>query len=291
MPAVLIEPAPPITTTTSTEALAIRSETIEAAYDAWDEVRAELLSVNAAFDAERRRLDEQGALLIGAVRSAIAPASGPEALLKRNELAALAEQAKANLESARTDLEERATLALAALRAAEKEIVAAVRARVVRQLSLSPPKLELMVRVLPQERRILHLRRLEPDDAVTFLFAVSGRVPSRYEALFDDSTDDPLLAPPCLYPDEGVTDVRPKAEALVRLLDTRAEVWPVKGMVPSIANGSMVRWLSRGAVLEAECAEGESFRNQLTVEEAERLTGALLALKLEGKAEFELVRG
>jgi hypothetical protein len=52
-----------------------------------------------------------------------------------------------------------------------------------------------------------------------------------------------------------------------------------------------VRWLERGAVLEAEVADGDGFRNQLTTKEAEQLTGALLSLKLEGKVELELVRG
>jgi hypothetical protein len=51
-----------------------------------------------------------------------------------------------------------------------------------------------------------------------------------------------------------------------------------------------MRWVARGVVLEAEVQDGEVFRNQLTRDEAERITGLLLANKLAGKLELELVR-
>jgi hypothetical protein len=83
---------------------------------------------------------------------------------------------------------------------------------------------------------------------------------------------------------------------LEKILTARAEVWPIKAMIPlwvQSGDGSQVlcRWLERGAVMEAEVADGEAFRNLLTRDEAERITGALLALKLDGKLDLELVRG
>jgi hypothetical protein len=148
-----------------------------------------------------------------------------------------------------------------------------------------------MVRTLPGDRRILHLRRPSPDDAVLLLFAMTGRCPTRYGFLFDDSTDDVLLAPPALYAEEGVVHVRPRPAELVAELEPRAAFWPVKGALLVVRPGLTVRWLSRGAVLEAEVADGDAFRNLLSREEAEQITGVLLSLKLAGALGLELVRG
>lgn len=69
------------------------------------------------------------------------------------------------------------------------------------------------------------------------------------------------------------------------------EVWPVKGMLPmALPDETWLRWISRGAVLEAEVQDGDGFRNVLTHTEAERITGLLLSHKLAGKLELELVR-
>lgn len=287
----LIERAPSVTTTSPGASLSTRSETIEAAYDAWDELRAEVASVGAVFAAERTRLDEQGALLIGAVQTAIAPSSSPSGLVHRTELSALAEEARVSLEAARADLEERFSEAMRALHDAIDQVIAEVHLRVARQLEHAPPKLELMVRGLPQGKRILHVRRLQPDEAPMLLLAVSGRVPTRYGFLFDDSTDEANLPPPTLYAEEGITDVRPKAPQLAERLEGLTRVWPVKAMIPMMLPFGFARWLERGAVMEAEIAEGDGFRNVLTVAEAEQLTGALLTLKLEKKIGLELVRG
>ena len=57
-----------------------------------------------------------------------------------------------------------------------------------------------------------------------------------------------------------------------------------------LPDGRWVRWVSRGAVLEAELLDGEAGRNVLSAEEAEQITGALLALQLSGKLVLQLVR-
>ncbi|MBL8922453.1 MAG: hypothetical protein JNJ54_26620 [Myxococcaceae bacterium] len=291
-PRALIEPPPPLTGGAARSALVTRPETIEAAYEAWDELRDELAALRASFSAERARLAQQGQLLLGAVATVtpMGDARG-EALTKRSELEALAAEARRGLEAAQHELEARARAAEAALHDAILAVVNELRARVTRQAARSKPVLELMVRVLPQERRILHLRRPSPDDAIVLVFAVSGRVPTRYGALFDDSTDDALLVPPVLYRDEGISEVRPKPAQLEAALRERPALWPIKAMVPMLLPTGFVRWLARGAVLEAELADGEGFRNLLTHAEAEQVTGALLALKLAGRIELELVRG
>ena len=66
---------------------------------------------------------------------------------------------------------------------------------------------------------------------------------------------------------------------------------PVKGMIPlALPDGGWMRWVSRGAVLEAELLDGAAFRNVLSAAEAERVTGLLLAHRLAGRIELELVR-
>lgn len=286
----LIEPPAAITIGDAASALATRPETIEAAYDAWDELRAEAATLKASFAAEHERLDQQGALLLGAVREATPEGTG-SSLVRRTGMQALGADAKRSLDVARADLERRAADAQAAIAAAIDHVVGELRARVKRQAAQARPLVELMVRVLPGDKRILHVRRPSPDAAVTLLFATSGRVPTRYGYLFDDSTDEALLAPPVLYPDAVVTECRPRPGPLEALLSSRPDTWPVKGMVPMLLPFGLVRWLERGAVMEAEVADGDGFRNMLTVHEAEQLTGALLALKLDGRIELELVRG
>ncbi|MCA2977897.1 MAG: hypothetical protein INH41_15245 [Myxococcaceae bacterium] len=289
----LIEPPVLAPLPSAAAALAMRPETIEAAYEAWDALREERAVARSALGAERARLEEQGALLLGAVKAAAAPpnAPGSAALVKTSELERLAEDAHRSWEVSRAALEGRACEAEAGFAAALAEVTAEVVRRVRAQAALAPPRAGLMVRILPNERRILHLRRPSPDEAVLLLQAMSGRAPTRYGFLFDDSTDDALLAPPTLYPDEGVTRPRPRPAELMAELGPRATFWPVKGMLFLALPGLTMRWLSRGAVLEAEVADGEGFRNLLTRDEAEQITGALLSLKLAGALELELVRG
>jgi hypothetical protein len=51
------------------------------------------------------------------------------------------------------------------------------------------------------------------------------------------------------------------------------------------------RLRQRGAVIEVEVADGDAFRNVLTATEAERLAGALLRLKIDGRIQLELKGG
>ena len=261
----LIEPPAAITVGDAASALATRPETIEAAYDAWDELRAEAATLKASFAAEHQRLDQQGELLLGAVREATPEGTG-SSLVRRSGMQTLGDDARRSLDSARADLERRAAQAQTAIAAAIEHVVAELRSRVKRQAAQAKPLVELMVRVLPGDKRILHVRRPSPDSAVTLLFATSGRVPTRYGYLFDDSTDEALLAPPVLYPDDAVTDRRPKPAQLASLLSSRPDAWPVKGMVPMLLPSGLVRWLERGAVMEAEVADGDGFRNMLTID-------------------------
>jgi hypothetical protein len=264
-------------------------ETLEVAYAAWAELQDAHRAARKRWAEERVRLSEQGGLLLGAVKAAAASPTTTEAgLAKTTALDGFLVEAKQKLAAAQAQLEERAQAAERAFTNEIQKVRDELRARIVRQSATIHPVFKLAIRVLAGERRILHAHRLGADESVIALFALTARIPSRYGFLFDDSTDDALLAPPTLYPDEGVTDVR---GPLSSTLASRPEVWPVKGILPmTLPDGSWLRWISRGAVLEAEVQDGEGFRNLLTHEEAERVTGLLLSHKLAGRLELELVR-
>ena len=268
-------------------------ETLEVAYAAWLELQQAHRAAKKRWEGERQRLRDQGSLILGAVKaaSASAPAGEGEGLQKTSALDAFVNEAKEKLESALRQLEERSAAAESIFATELKKVREELRARVARQAAKVKPVFQLVIRVLGGDRRILHARRLGGDESVIALFALTGRIPSRYEFLYDDSTDDVMAAPPLLYADEGVTEIRPSASTLASELSARSEVWPVKGLLPvTLPDGTWVRWISRGPVLEAEVREGDGFRNVLTSDEAERITGLLLANKLSGKLELELVR-
>ncbi|MDP1824820.1 MAG: hypothetical protein Q8L48_16310 [Archangium sp.] len=267
-------------------------ETLEVAYAAWAELQEAHRTARRRWAEERQRLTEQGALLLGAVKAAGGTPNTTEAgLAKTTALDGFLVDAKQKLEGAQAQLAERASSAEKAFQAELGKLREELKARIARQSAAIHPVFKLMIRVLAGERRILHAHRLGADESVIALWVLTGRIPSRYDYLFDDSTDDALMAPPMLYADEGVTELRPSALTLGRTLTPLKDVWPVKGMIPlTLPDGTWLRWISRGAVLEAEVQDGEGFRNLLTHEEAERVTGLLLSHKLAGKLELELVR-
>ena len=271
-----------------------RLETIDSAYEAWAQLLIDRRARVAHFAAEYRRIDDQGSLVLGAVRTASSVAhtavlEGPESGLEL-----FLTDSRAKLEALRgalvaTEAAERASFDQAVI-----EISRALHTRVAQRAKVLKPVLRVMVRAMPDGQRILHAERVSIDDSIALFFVLTGgRIPSRYEYLFDDSTDDPTAVPPWAYPDEGVVDTRPQPAALASLLELRPEVWPVKGMIPLWLPGErrMARWLQRGAVMEAEVADGAGFRNLLGADEAERLLGLMLSLKMAGTLELELSQG
>lgn len=283
-------------------------ETIESAYEAWDELRTARARARQRFADERRRLDEEGELLLGAVRTVTEggvpppPASAP----RPDELVASADaagldrflaEARARLDATRRALASEEAAAEAAYREAAAELRATVRQRVEARAQFSPPRVRLLPRSVGAEQRILHLERPVGEDAAVLAWILTGRLLSRLGAAFDDAVDDVFTGPTALYPDEGLggDDLCPSPMRLHLLLDAQPEVWPLKGYLlqplPDAHGGArFVRWLTRGPVLEAELEDGQGFRNVLSREEAERVTGALLTLKLAGKIELELGR-
>ncbi len=279
-----------------TSELAVRSETLEAAYEAWQELREHHRAALTRLGEERRKLQEQGEFVLGAVRAA-RDASGPQGTGNGHAIVAAGSplddylnESSRKLEQAKRELEAAAEASAAKWEEQFAKIRGEVRARVQRQLQLVKPRLSLRVRALAGDKRILHVDRPGPDEAVLLCFLFTGRLPSRYGYLFDDSTDDLRESPPTLYAEEGVlpAHVRPDAHALEQLLDSKTEVLPLKGMLP-MRLPTLLRLIERGPVMEAELADGVGFRNVLARDEAERIAGHLLKMKLEGWIQLELL--
>lgn len=265
--------------------------TLEAAYVAWGQVRALRAAAGKAAGEERRRLDEQGALLLGALKRTQATTGqgvSSEAIVK------LGDDAGAKLAQARAALEQATRDEAAQVDSAEAAAKQAVRERIQALLAVAPPPLRVSV-MTAGAKKVLQAQRPGADEAVLLVQVLCGRAPTRYDALFDDSTDDVLLPPTTLYSDGGVAgDLRPGPAALQAALAPLPEFWPVKAqlpMLPAKADDRFFRWAARGVVLEAEIADGAGFRNLLSADEAEELLAVLLTLRLQGKLGFELSAG
>jgi hypothetical protein len=272
-------------------------ETLEAAYEAWLELKLEHGAARLRFQQEQERLTQQGAFLVGAVRAAGEEASGSPGLVKAgaSPLDGFLREAEEKVGRAREALARQEEATEAAFREALAEVRATIQDRVRRYLEGTRPKLELVLHRVGATRTILHARRVAEDDAVLLCYLLTGRIPTRYGFLFDDSTEDVSLPPPPLYAEEGVAqaEVRPDAKQLEARLREPGEVLPLKGFLPVFVprpggGEDFFRLLQRGPVMEAEVAEGGAFRHILAREEAERFAGHLLRLKLEGRIELDI---
>ncbi len=266
-------------------------ETLKAGYAAWAQLQKGRSEVRRQWQHEKQRLTRQGELLLGAVREASnvpSAANDSERQLSsidifvaetREKLAAAAQALDAGARAS----EHRFAIELSKVR---EELVQ----RVSRQAAALRPTFKLAVRSLSDGRQILHADRLSADESVLALFALNGRIPSRYGFLEDDAVDALTAVSSMLYADEGVMALRTHVTALGHVLSSLHEVWPVKAMLPMrLPDGTWARWVSRGPVLEAEIQEGDTFSNLLSPHQAERIAGLLLSFKLAGKIEMELV--
>lgn len=274
-------------------------ETLEAAYEAWAELEVEHAAARLRFASERKRVEEQGTFLLNSLKAAgDGGLPSDEALTPPDALARYVHDAEAELarrleahEEARARMEEAFASALAEVRAELAD-------RVARRVGKVRPRLRLLVHPVGGGRRILHLDRLDDDSAVLLSALLAGTLPTRHVFLRDDSTDDMSLLPPALYAEEGVAagEVRPTAAALAQRFAAPAPFVPVKGFIPwklARADGSFAfyRLWMRGPVLEVERVEGEGFSPLLAQEEAEKLAGHLVRLKLAGKIELDIDAG
>ncbi len=282
------------------------AETIEQAYDAWAELRVEHAAFLLRCADERRKLDEGGGFLLGAVRAAAGGGSGPavrpeegSALAHQDGLSAFLRETEAKLAATREALEAELASETAQYAAAFSRIREAVLQRISAVGAKVKPVVRLVLRPLAGGRTILHVARPGPDESVLLFAALNGgRAPTRYGYLFDDATDDVTREPPSLYADADESlptgasadaeVIRPDAAALEAVIRSDRAFLPVKGHLPVPVGDELYRLLQRGPVLEVEKRDGAHFRSILAREEGERFAGHLLRLKLEGRLELEL---
>ena len=279
-----------------------RIETIQGAYDAWLELRLEHSGTVSKLADERKQLQQQGEFLVGAVRAARDLGKTPTveealALAKTGSgLDSYLLETAGRLEAAKKQVEDRSRAVEAAFGKAFAEVREELKVRVARTLEHVKPRLRLMIRSLGPESRILHVARLQPDEAVLLAWVLLAKLPSRYDFLFDDSTDDASLPTPTLYAEEGVSSgfVRPTVDQVHALMHAKHDVIPIKSVVPFFlprTDGApqLIRLVERGPVMEVEIGDTLAFRNVLSRDEAERVAGYFLRLKLEQRVEIELV--
>jgi len=279
------------------------AQTLEAGYHAWDELRLERALALERFTEEGRRLGQQAGFWVGAARAAVeskvSAGEAGQALAEAPPLQRAAADAEEKLKAAAASVEAQALKTDAEFAEAELHVRAVIKTRVQRYAATARPRVALRRHPAGTSRTILHADRVDPDDSVVLMFLLSGKLPTRYGFLFDDSTEDVSRPPPWLYTDEGVRpeDARPPPGQLAdRLLASESYV-PVKGFLPlfihSEGGGPPVlhRMLERGPVMEVEIADGDEFRNVLTRDEAERVAGALLRLQVEGRIQLDLGAG
>ncbi|HYH94517.1 hypothetical protein, partial [Hyalangium sp.] len=258
MPAAL--PSPEKSTEGAHSALArLRSlETLETAYEVWLELKLEHAAAQLRFKEERERLDQQGSFLVGAVRAAgVESKPGSEAGILPAGADSFLRGAEARLSQTREDLTRREAESEAFYQQLFSEIRATLTDRIQRYLAASRPSLKLLLRKVGTTRSILHVARVGSDESLLLCFLFTGRIPTRYGFLFDDSTEDVSLPPAPLYPDEGVDsrETRPEAPALVARMGAASQVLPLKGFlpirIPRPAGGEdFFRMLQRGPVME-----------------------------------------
>jgi hypothetical protein len=276
-------------------------ETLGAAYQLWAEQRLEHAALVARYAQERRRVEDEAQFVLGAVRAAgTPPVAGSQGALvaSRDGLDAFVRDAEVKLEQARAHARAHFADQDARLRAAMEATRDEILARVQRTLATTRVRFALLLRKVAGGSAILHVERLRPDEAVLALYVLARKIPSRYDFLFDDSTEDVSREPAPLYPEEGVPEdaTRPSPEQLSQRVLAEGSVLPAKGFLPVMTTtptGASVlyRLRQRGPVMEAELLDSGAFRNVLTREEAEHLAGQFLRMKLEGRIDLEMTSG
>ena len=165
--------------------------------------------------------------------------------------------------------------------------------RLRRQAVGQKPRLRMTLQSLPQGRSILQLERLVGDAPAQLFYLFTGLIPTHHGFFEDESTDTSAKGPTCIYPGEGISEeqLRLGPAALLEALGKFKVAFPIKACLPFPVGSGLWRLVPRGAVVEVECGEGDSYRNILTSAEAELAAGTLLRWKLEGMLELELKAG
>ncbi len=279
---------------------------LEDLYDA----RGRLVRASQALAAERAqeiaRIERKSEIFLNSVATARALAQGDSAaphqapgaraapIEKRaaDPYAAFLGSAERELAAARAQLDARA--------AKERELFTAEIARasdaIARcaqsMLAVHAPRAALSIQTVGRTHAVAWMDRPTPDDAVLLCYLLSGRLPTHYDALFDDALDDLALVPATFFAEEGFV-ARPssddEAEALCQQPD-RAFV-PFKAMIPfrlPDRDFPRLRFVNQGPVLQLVAREARgNYESLMPLATAEAVAGLLIRLQVEGRIALE----
>lgn len=274
---------------------------IEDLYDA----RGRLLKAREALAAERERerarLLSQAEIFLRSVTSAReqgarVPAPGEDAAGLRKEgadpYAAFLDKAKAELARARDGLDARGVQEEAFFAAEIARVSDELAGRVRALLDRHAPRVAFSIQPVGSAHAVAWMERPSPDDAVLITFLLSGHLPTRYGALFDDAIDALDLAPATFFAEEGFA-ARPatldEADALC-LSEGRLFV-PFKAMIPfrlPDLDFPRLRFVNQGPLLQLVAREvGEDYAPLMPIATAEAVAGRLIRLQVEGAIALE----
>ncbi|MGI5862798.1 MAG: hypothetical protein ACOX6T_12170 [Myxococcales bacterium] len=283
------------------------AETLVDLYDAWLRLRVAQAASGAARAEESERLETRASFLLKSVESARAlqPAQPAQAKRKGKALkkaedpyAGFLAAAEAELTGARRALHERAEREEELFRRETATLQATIVERVEAILGHRKPAVEVFVQPVGSANALCHLARPGEEEAVLLLsFVLSGKLPTRYDAFFDDSVDDLALPPARFYEEDGAS-ARPASvdveDAIVS--DPARAFVPVKGMIAfrlPEREFPRFRLINRGPLAELEAREsaGAAYSHLVSREAAELLTGYFIRLQVEGRLELALKIG
>ena len=199
--------------------------------------------------------------------------------------------ARGRLDAAEQALSARETAAAEVFRNSLSEAEARIREQVRGLLKNHAPRVGLTLQPVGRENAVAWIDRPSPDDAVLLYALLSGCLPTRYDALFNDAVDDPALEAPTFFEEDGFP-ARPSLDEGDELSVRPAESFvPFKAHIPFRLPGQdfpRFRLLNQGPVIQLLARErGQSYAPLMSLETAESACGLFIRLQVEGKIALE----
>jgi len=269
-----------------------RAETVGAAYQAWEALRSQYENATQSYAQKSAHLKWHGEFILGAAWQAHA------AVQQENAAAALltsagiefVEQSRQRLSDISQMWEHAQSQMRHCFERASQEIEQEIVRRVDNTLKSVRPKLHLTIHSLAQERCILQFERIDELTSVLLSRLISGKVPTHYAFLFDDSVSQLESAADVLY--TGASTQQPPWPFIRELIDDKERLSaPWKGQMPMVYEGDVLWMLKqKGAVLEVEQAAMKEAQASplLEVAKAQWLVAHFLRWRHEGKIELKL---
>lgn len=282
------------------QAMAAQSESLEALYAAWLDLRTERAGRSRARAEQLARLDAQAGFLLnalGAARTLGRPTAGAgdsgRALATDDGLARFESEAAGKLDTQRQAIAEAGREEETRQEAAEESLRAALERVADAHLLLAKPELALTVHPVGKAQALVEVKGPTELQSVLWMRVLDGRLPSRWGFFHDDAVDLGDAAPQH-YEELGVTAGMGEAERDASLTAV-ARFAPVRQVIPIRAGDAglpALRLVHHGPIAQLEARSAEGRHEQLLPREvAERLTGWLLRLQLDGRLTLTLEVG